>query len=1085
MQQLIKNRYRIVKSIGQGGMGEVFEAYDRLTSQSVALKRVTLPQRKIDQTVNFSATENRKMILANEFRTLSSLRHPNIISVLDYGFDEDNRAFFTMNLLKNSLPITDYALDQSLNTKIRYLIGVLQALRYLHQRGILHRDLKPANILIVEETVKLLDFGLALQTDMSVSGNYDNVAGTLFYLAPEIFRGKSPSVASDLYAFGVLAYELLMGEHPFNSSSQTAFIQQVLLQSPQFDETILDNDIGSVISRLLSKDPDDRYKTALDTMRALCEAANYPLPIETDEIRESYLVASTFVGRDIELDLLTNALTIMQDDKQQAWLIGGESGVGKSRLMSELRAYALVAGVSVVQGQGITQSGVPYQLWRNILPELLLMTNISNDSALILKTILPNIGDILEREIPDLGNIDNAIINMRLPLIITSLVVETLQKTSLLILLEDLQWANDSIDTLKSILLATENMPIMVVGNYRSDEAPHLAQDLNMMSHMNLQRLTQENIRELSSVMLGQSGQLHDVVDLIQKETEGNAFFIVEVVRALAEEAGRLSYIGRKTLPAQVFAGGIQNIIERRIRKLPTWTIYPLQVSAIIGRQINEKLLKRIIPELDVRRWLAICNEVAVLSPVEVDWFFTHDKIREYVITTVEKSKVREINSLIAQAIETLYTDNINEYAPILAFHYREAGNNEKEAYFALEAAKKLKEFIPLDALQYARRALKIKAYNYTEIPLLSHAELELLLGNLFISVSQYDNAKSSYDNALKIYEELGNEVGVAKTMTSLGEWGFMTSHLQEAIPYLEKSIPVLEQNEEWLFLAFANMNLATVYNRLGQNELSGSYNQKVYELALKINDEILIAKSLNNLAIFHDLKGDWDKAIEIHQQSLAIRRRIKDKRGIAFSLANIAAIEGDKGNYELQKEYLTEALLNIRPVGNKRAETNIRNMLGKVEIRLDNTDSGVSQLKEALTLAEQIGEVHLQAHNLLDLGEFYEASNTVLALDYYYDAAERLQTIDVIHMKLNTINKIINFLINTKDKLNVVTWLCTALNFADNHKNRDELVEQLKNLEVELGEEKYSEACTKSEDLSINDVLSDMLKQREVNDDS
>ena len=1035
MQQLIKNRYRIVKSIGQGGMGEVFEAYDRLTSRSVALKQVSLPERKIDQTVNFSATENRKMVLANEFRTLSSLRHPNIISVLDYGFDEDNHPFFTMNLLKDSLPITDHSLDQFLNTKIRYLIGVLQALRYLHQRGILHRDLKPANIHIVDETVKLLDFGLALQTDISISGNYDNVAGTLFYLAPEIFRGKAPSIESDLYAFGVLAYELLVGEHPFSSTSQTEFIQQVLLETPRFDETILDNDIGSVISRLLSKDPDDRYNTALDTMRALCEAANYPLPIETEEIRESYLVASTFVGREVELGLLTDSLTIMQDDIQQAWLIGGESGVGKSRLLSELRSYALVTGVSVIQGQGITQSGVPYQLWRNILPELLLITDINDESASILKSILPNIEDILEREVPDLVELDSATINMRLPLIITSLVVKALQKTSLLILLEDLQWANDSIDTLKSVLSATENLPLMVVGNYRSDEASHLAHDLDMMAHMNLQRLTQENIRQLSSSMLGQSGELHDVVDLIQKETDGNAFFIVEVVRALAEEAGRLSHIGRKTLPAQVFAGGIQNIIERRISKLPTWTIYPLQVSAIIGRQINQELLKHIIPELDLAWWLTLSNEVAVLSASESDWFFTHDKIREYVITTIERTEVIEINALIAQAIETLYDQNLDNYAPILALHYREAENSKKEAYFALEAAKKLKDFLPTDALQFASRALHLESYNYTDTPIRSHAELELLVGNLFISVSQYDNAKSAYETALTIYEELEDEVGVAKTMTSLGEWGFMTSHLQEAIPYLQKSIPVLEEHEEWMFLAFANLNMATVYNRLGENDLAGSYNQNAYQIALKLNDEMLIAKTLNNLAIHHDLKGDWDKAIEIHKQSLEIRRRIEDKRGIAFSLGNMAAIEGDKGNYELQKEYVTEALFNIRQVGNKRIEANIRNMLGKVEIRLGSITSGLSHVKEALTLAEQIGEIHLQAHNLLDLGEFYETSDQELALDYYYDAAERLQAIDVTHMKLNTINRITTILINTEDKLKIVTWLCAALNFADNYK--------------------------------------------------
>ena len=100
MQQLIKNRYRIVKLIGQGGMGDVYEAYDRLTSQSIALKRVMFLQNKKNNILQFSDAEERMIVLANEFKTLASLRHPNIISVLDYGFDKENKPFFTMDLLK-------------------------------------------------------------------------------------------------------------------------------------------------------------------------------------------------------------------------------------------------------------------------------------------------------------------------------------------------------------------------------------------------------------------------------------------------------------------------------------------------------------------------------------------------------------------------------------------------------------------------------------------------------------------------------------------------------------------------------------------------------------------------------------------------------------------------------------------------------------------------------------------------------------------------------------------------------------------------------------------------------------------------
>ena len=1082
MQQLIKKRYRLVKLIGQGGMGEVYETYDRLTNQKVALKRVTFLQNK-NKDLNTLDINARKTVLANEFKMLASLRHPHIISVLDYGFDEENKPFFTMDLLKDGLEILEYAIDQPYDKQINLLIGILQALGYLHQRGILHRDLKSANILIVNDIPKLLDFGLATNTTLEQIS--DTVAGTLSYLAPELLRGKAPSIASDLYAFGILAYELLIGKHPFDITNQTDFIYQVMLETPHIDNALLDDATGSVILRLLSKDADDRYKTAYDTIQALCDATNHPLPIETNAIRNSFLVASTFVGREKELKQLTQSLRIIQKNKHQAWLLGGESGVGKSRLMSELRTQALVEGVLVLHGQAITQTGLPYQLWRDVLPTLLVMSDLKDDDAIILKTILPAIEGIIERDLPTGSIPDNATIKMRLPVIITKLITQATQQTPLLILLEDLQWATDSIDILKNILLETETMPLMVVGNYRNDETPHLKDDLQLMEHITLPRLTKDNITALSSAMLGDSGEHHTVIDLIHKETEGNAFFIVEVVRALAEEAGSLANIGLVTLPAQVFAGGIQKIIDRRISKLPAWALYPLQVSAIMGRQINKILLTNIIPDLNLSKWLAICSDVAILSAIESDWQFTHDKIREHLISSVETNQFREINKKIGQAIEAQFTDTIDDYAPILAQHYRDAEIPEKEALYTIKAAEKLKEFVPLDALKFIKRALNIKAYEYTDNSQESNADLELLHGNLLAILSQFEATKIAYDKALAIYDSLGNEVGVAKVMTSLGEWGFMTSNLEEAIPYLEKSIPILEKHEEWLYLAYANMNMATVQNRLGNHELSKNYTQKSYEIALKLKDDILITKSLNNLAIYYDIKGDWDKALELHQQALDIRRRIEDKRGIAFSLTNMGAIEGDKGNYDLQKQYTEEALINIRPTGNKRSEANVINALAKANLKLGNTDIGIAYLKEALSIADSIGEIHLQAQNLFTLADIYTGTDNSLALDYYYDAMERLQKIDASNSKLDAINKVSALVTHTVDNQSLVKWLCGALKFAENYKDTDELTKQLDELKVSLLPDDYDSACMSGQDLTIDEILSDMLQNREDDNDS
>ncbi|MCP5094324.1 MAG: AAA family ATPase [Chloroflexi bacterium] len=173
---------------------------------------------------------------------------------------------------------------------------------------------------------------------------------------------------------------------------------------------------------------------------------------------------------------LQDALTKVIDGQGSAWLLGGEGGVGKSRLTNELRINALVNGCLVLRGQGVRDGGgIPYQLWRQSL-----------------------------------------------------------------LILEDLQWTQASLELLPYLLWQLDKVTLLLLGNYRDDEWPDLPQSLPGMQIISLPRLSADNMAELSAAMLGEIGQQPEVLALLQRETEGNAFFAVEVVRALAEEAGRL-----------------------------------------------------------------------------------------------------------------------------------------------------------------------------------------------------------------------------------------------------------------------------------------------------------------------------------------------------------------------------------------------------------------------------------------------------------------------------------------------------------------------------------------------------------------
>ncbi|MBE7528252.1 MAG: serine/threonine protein kinase [Chloroflexi bacterium] len=239
MSALLQNRYQLVEPIGHGGMGVVYRALDRLAGQEVALKRV-MEREEIaeeDTAVPLSLLSThrftRRLALAQEFQLLAGLRHPHIISVLDYGFDADRMPFFTMDLLPAAQTVVEAGRRLSLPEQITLIIQMLQALTYLYWRGVLHNDLKPANVLVVDEQIKLLDFGLSAAAGQSSGG-----AGTWAYMAPEVMRGgkvgQSPySRASDLFAVGVMAYEMIVGRRPFPTIAPSLPVNQIWRSCPK------------------------------------------------------------------------------------------------------------------------------------------------------------------------------------------------------------------------------------------------------------------------------------------------------------------------------------------------------------------------------------------------------------------------------------------------------------------------------------------------------------------------------------------------------------------------------------------------------------------------------------------------------------------------------------------------------------------------------------------------------------------------------------------------------------------------------------------------------------------------------------
>ena len=757
--QSFRRRYVILETLGVGGMASVFRARDRLGGY-VALKRIGTEARSaarsrvddaasrgvdagasrvpaepgewpgaavtrfaptLDPGPDLGAVSTRleasrdgyevdanavsaalRLLLTQEFQTLASVRHPNIIVVLDYGFDEDGHPYFTMELLEHARTIVRAAQGASVQQRVGLIEQILRALLYLHRRGLVHRDLKPANVLVVGEQVKVLDFGLAVLLER-VRGHGHALAGTPAYMAPELYLGFPASKSSDLYAVGVIAYELFAGHSPFHADNFGALRTAVLDTMP--DLSSIDPRVAPVVARLLAKDASDRYADAAEVMAALAEATGQPLRVETPNTRESFLQAAALVGREPELTRLSAVLEGLLHGKGAAWLIGGESGVGKSRLLDELRARALVEGVTVLRGQEVSEGGGPYQVWRDVLRWLLLLTDPADHEAGVLKPLVPDLHALLDRDVPDAAEVEPDAAQMRLANTVELLLGRV--GRPVLILLEDLHWArSDSLKLLSHLAAKIASRPVVVVASYRDDERPQLLHELPAMQSFKLERLDPEGIAALSRSMIGPSGARPEIIARLARETEGNPFFLVEVVRALADEAGQLDRIGCEAVSRTVSSVGLSQVIQRRLDQAPPRARPLLEAAAVAGRQIDMALLRRLDPATDLDEWLASCTDAAVLDAQDGQIRFAHDKLREGLLAAIGASARRALHRRVAEAIEAATPDAAAQTAA-LAHHWAAAGDDARAArYCGIAGEEALRSSAYREAVRFFEQAL-------------------------------------------------------------------------------------------------------------------------------------------------------------------------------------------------------------------------------------------------------------------------------------------------------------------------------------------------------------------------------------------
>jgi tetratricopeptide (TPR) repeat protein len=570
----------------------------------------------------------------------------------------------------------------------------------------------------------------------------------------------------------------------------------------------------------------------------------------------------------------------------------------------------------------------------------------------------------------------------------------------MVLIVEDLHWAVESLEPLQLLLNHVTNLPLMIIGSYRHDEAPQIGEQLPAMKRIRLERLVDDEIAQLSASILGAVGIRPDLLELLKRETEGNTFFIVEVIRALGQNAGRLSEIGQAMLPETVFSGGINQVVQRRLGRVPGWARPLLQLAATAGRTLDLTLLDAIYQQypdavsahdFKLVEWLTICSDMAVLDVPNGVWRFSHEKLRETLLSQLAPDDCTEAHRMIAETLESLYPDDISR-AEILAEHWYQANNIERE----LPHLCRIVEYYidKSTGLDTARNLLQ-RTLDRLEDHDPRRAMLLVYLSQTYIRID-YGYGEALGLRALEAAQTHGNERATAQALYVLGSHVREQMRYEEAEAYSQKSLAIFQKLTDARGSANNLVNLGIINHDLARYQQARIYYDQSLAIYHELQDEGRVAFLEILIGTLARDQKQFDEAVPRIENGLEIARRIGQISIISHALNNLGMIATEQGDFEKAKHFLLQSLSVNRYVGNQWGLANCYINLGFIHLMLNADDRARNSLMEGIKKAVAIRAMNLALEGVVGLGWLYERSGQFQKAAYVIGMAEPIANIDV-----------------------------------------------------------------------------------------
>ncbi|MBI4851876.1 MAG: protein kinase [Acidobacteria bacterium] len=1007
---IIDRKYRLISPLGHGGMASVFLAERLHLRDSVAIK--------VLQTRSDEDALRRFQV---EAAAAAKVKHPNVVTIYDFGLTEDGTVYIVMELLEGpGLEQEMFRMGRMPIDRVLEIIKpVASAINAAHMVGLLHRDIKPPNIILHQsrhegEIVKVVDFGIAKffeSSELTVKTSEGIVLGTAEYMSPEQCQGLDLDTQTDVYSLAVVCYQMLTAKLPYDAATTGEYLIKHVRENPlplrKRWEGIAP-EIEAVILKALDKNPQNRPKGPMEFCYNLEQAAlevksrekkvNSRAKTENLSLNKLSLAAqvqvkerevgvanfNTFIGRISELSHLMRLWEATSRAEARPIFLLANAGIGKTELLTEFSKKIKQTNAFVFQARFYRTPGI--RSFHVIISDLKNFFSSLKSDPEKLYQLLGNKAETIVQQLSRVWQtgklVENFAVDQDSKAYYFSLLSQVFalmsRRMPVLLALDDLNWADETarefFDYLAQTLINERVLIIAATRLVGEDES--FRQWLKMRQReyetLVLNPFSRQQVYEILGSIFDKPLFTEAQFNTLFSDSGGNPYFLIEHLHLLISE-GKIKFDGKQWLCQDfkdLMPSTLVDLIDLILESLPPQSQQTLKIAAIIGEDFEVNTLYN-IAELDEEATQEILQSAIenglVTEIIEFEQYrFSNATIRRVLYEKLNKRLRRRTHRAIAELLANS-KDQVNKTLFTTAYHYYEAAEWSLAFRQAVKSAENLAADFRINDLHkyliWAEKSLvSDEKLNKLELVLMSDKTLSFKLTDYFEDIK-----------LLATYRWL---CGVSLVNRNRG----LAAETQ-----LQQSLKLAQLCSDKNLLGEIYLVLATVRANSGIRVEAIDFYKRALDAYRQANHLLGQGQTLRQMSTLYELRGDYSLALDAARAAVDIAQASDNQKLESFALSSEAWILCKLNRFDESALVAKKALALARQSDDPATRCSCYNTIAQIYLQQGLCEEAIEPQKESLRLAKTLGNRRFESIVCDNLGELYFRAGKYLEAEKYF----------------------------------------------------------------------------------------------------